>query len=361
MKENPPPPPSGKSGNPPGAEAHRSTDVQRREFLRKILGGLIAATIVGSAGVTFFRKRDESEDPESVTGPDLRKIEERIDQYFRTLSNELEIVWLDTKPKLDRAFSVFKKELQRGGDQFSEEIITRRAVAALVIDMARDSLDEGERVEDWFGENLLPYLQPAFSRLERRLQRIEGEFEKAFAAHIQQFNEKTAALLLAETGPTYQLPELTALENSTRKAFTTRGFQFGAGAGLGIGLTLLGTTGYIQATMFQAVVRAVKRRLIHLVRPIARRVALRMGASLLTAKFPPLSLLVMALGSATTAYEILRLRGAARQDFEEALEESLPALEKDFTQNVRLPFLQQLDHFQKNKQAIQSDIVNDIL
>ncbi|MCH8475410.1 MAG: hypothetical protein LAT55_09305 [Opitutales bacterium] len=353
--------------NQPSAERPQSPVVRRREFLRVIIGGMVSATIAGSAGIIYFRKQSDSErrafvdEQETLAGPNRRKIEKRIDHYFGTLSNELEILWLDTKAKLDQAFTEFKKTLQRGGDEFSEEVITRRAIAALVIDMARDSLDQGERAEDWFSDNLLPYLQPAFMHLERRLQGLEREFEEAFELHIQQFNEKTAALLRAESPPDYELPQWETLEQNTREAFTTRGLQFGAGTGLGIGITLIGTTGYIQAAMFQAVLRTVKRRLAHLIRPIARRVALRMGASLLTAKFPPLSLLIMALGSATSGYEILRLRGAARKDFDRALKESLPALENNFTKNVTLPFIQQLDHFQKNKQAIQTGIVNDIL
>lgn len=335
----------------------------RRKFLRKFLGGCVALTIAGGAGYHFWRERRELSEgfrlPDKT--PNRKDIEERISQYYQTLTNDLEIVWLETKPKLAAAFDTFQRELTYAGEQFSKEQINRRAIAGLIIDMARDRLDNGVRAELWFEENLSPYLQPVFHRLERRLQRAEREFEEAATRAIGLFAEKTTALLQAEGIAGSTTLDSQRLEEKTRQAFAFRGLQFGAGTGLGIGLTLVGATGYLQATLFATILRRVKQSLVYLLRPIARQVAVRMGASLLTAKVPPLSLIIMALGSATTAYEVIRLRDRARQDFETALKESLGDMEDAFAQNVKLPFIQRLAHFQENANPIKEAIVREIL
>lgn len=353
--------PSLPTSNPEVGTSAPLENCGRRDFLRKSVGGTIAIGLFGGAVATAVWKALNQENSLNGHRGNSENIRAQVELHFRSLSGELQAIWLDTKAALNGPFMRLKEDVRSGGEEFSDKTLTRRSIAALIIAMARDIISNGGRADAWFEENLMPYMQPAFDRFESKMNDIEGDFETRFITHIDRFNQKVAITVQAESPVDRKPLEMDHIEENTRQALARGGVKSGPGMGLGIGLTLVGAAGYIHTAAMVALLERLKRLLVRLLRPIATRVAARLGATVITAKLPPLSIIIMALGSAVTTYEIVRLRSAARRDFARALEESLEELEAAFERDVKLPFIQQLAYFQENADQIQNDIVRKIV
>ena len=341
------------SGNQPDAPG-------RRTFLRKAVVGAIAFPL--SLGtLAYFYRMPGASTGENMTGGRRPEVEDKIRAYYGVLSRDLQLAWKATERELEDSLQRLMAGLRQGGEQFSAREITRVGIAGLIVDMARDLLDQGNRADAWFEQHLMPYFEPYMNPFSRDLRRIEEGFENEFTASFDRFHAQTAALLSAPEQVAFFHPDLDRIKTQTGEVFARRGIKWGAGTGLGLGLAGGGLILWVQSSLAQVLFRRIKGRLLLLLRPVARRVAARMGASLLTAKLPPVAIVVAALGTVWTGYDVYALRRRARNDFHEAMEESLKALENEIRAEISLPFIRQMVLFQENEDALREEIVQLIL
>lgn len=328
---------------------------ERRQFLRLLLCGSAALALGGGVvGALFWRQGGKAAAWKMA-------VTDRIDANFQILSKELQSIWLATDEELDRAFDGFARKIRTAGSAFSNEKITRKGIAGLIVDIARDRLDKGSRADAWFEKNLDPYLRPAFHDYASDLKTIESNFEQRFARHVADFNDRVVADLSAEEDYIGYVPQLEALEGSVEKAFNRQGVRFGVAAGLGIGLTLAGSGVYFYNQLMLLLVRRIKAALLRLVAPLARRLAIRLGRALLTVKFPPLSLVLGFVGLGLTTYEVVALRKRAQLDFEQSLDQGVAEMRKELDEQLKLPLSNNLAAFARNEVAIKSDITEGVL
>lgn len=329
---------------------------ERRKVLRTLICGSVALALGGgTAGYFFFRT------PPMTDEEWAKYVTKTIGKNFNVLSRDLQLLWLDTETKLDKAFGVFARDLRNAGEAFSSEKITRRNIAGLVVDMARDRIDNKNRADQWFEENLDPYLQPAFMGYSQSLVRIERGFEEQFSASVGDFNERVVADLSGDVVFYDYTPSKEVVERSVERSFQRQGLRFGAGAGLGIGVALGGAGVHFYGKLMATLVSRIKQLFLRLLRPVARKLATRMGAAIVTSKIPPLAIIVAALGAGWTAYEIYILRDRARDGFDQALDLGIVDMRKELDSEVKIPLIKNMASYQDGGNALKREIVGGIL
>lgn len=207
----------------------------------------------------------------------------------------------------------------------------------------------------------MPFAKSALLRYQTALDRIENDFNATCAQHVSDFNKRVAADLTSLNEGTSIEIDPTIIADSFDDVFAKQGIRFTLVAGLGTGTVVTGLSVHLYSTIMGAVMKKVQDAIVRRLGPTAARLVTRMGASVLTVKFPPLALVIAVGGAGLTAYEVITLRARAQEDFKRALNGAITEMPGDLEKNIKLPMIAALAAMEEKQSAIEADLVARVL
>ena len=294
----------------------------RRQILRY---SLYTAATVGFLGITGYQllkpSRGRAELPEGLA--------EMIARHSEIFNDDLKLLSNQLLTEVNQLSSNLEKDFQSAGAQFSKDKITRINIATMITLMARDSVDEGNRFDDWLEENLNPYFQTAEENYQKGAETVMASFVDGLDGALGSFNRYLAAELNQPEFSSLGIHSPEDLAERMQPVFSRQGLIV-SGHQI-VGLTLM-TAGGITHLVQQAVrkqARRLGRILLRVLRPIALRVAARAVASGATIAFPPVGIAVSIVGGIWSGVDVIRLRGRAQRAFQSELDAVIVELKND--------------------------------
>jgi hypothetical protein len=331
------------------------TNETRRHFIRNAAIGTVAVGLSGWATLEVAR-RIQAGPRTTHDGIDADRVYDFIKMHADILDRDLGLVWNQADGELLAAYSLMAWELQKAGERFAEERITRREIVGLVQEILRDYFDGGSRADEWFESNLVPYLEPSLRRYGERVQAAVERFEVSLAQAMDDFAKRVAHELAKEggVGTGIQTPE--EILARVEEVFERRGIRFGLGMTMGV--TLMGAGGGTAGVglLVGQVARRVQRQAVRVLRPVVAKLVARLATAGVGSTVPPLGATLAVGGAVWTGVDVYRVRGQMQQAFREGLLETIGQMKEELNEEVRLPLVAALRKIQEDPEVRNREI-----
>lgn len=335
------------------------TKETRRHFMRKAAIGTVAVGLSGWAMLEVTRRVLDRPETDKA-GISAERIYEIIERHAAILDRDLGLIWNQTDGELLAAYSLMAGELQKAGERFAEEKITRLEIVGLVQDMLRDYFDEAGRTDTWFGANLVPYLEPGLRRYGERVRAAVESFEVSLAQAIDTFTKQVVHELVQEGGEAREIQSPEEIMAAVEQIFERRGVRFGVS--MAVGAMVMGAGGGTAGLgmLVAQISRKIQRQAVRVLRPVVAKMVARLATAGVGSTLPPLGAIVAAAGAVWTGIDLYRLHGRMQQAFRQGLLETIAEMKRALDQEVRYPLIEVLRKIQEDPEVRNREIAHSL-